>query len=102
MNTESDTESDAPLEHPCVDSAKWTGIKVRDFVYENHGVRPAPVVKDITILKAQYLRIRSSGHGEVPEETMEAIKFEDPEWFREYEERFTLQVVEVQKSSSSS
>ncbi|KAF8510130.1 hypothetical protein BU17DRAFT_70187 [Hysterangium stoloniferum] len=78
-----------PLEHLCVESAKQMGIKVRDFAYEDHGVKPAPVVDELDGLKGEYLRYRSAGQMP-PRETMDVIKLVDSAWFQEQEQKFTV------------
>ncbi|KAF8509664.1 hypothetical protein BU17DRAFT_70369 [Hysterangium stoloniferum] len=76
-----------PLEHPCVETAKQMGIKIRDFAYEDHGVKTAPVVDEVDVLKAQYLKHRASGQ-KPPRETTDILRCVDSKWLEAQEQKF--------------
>jgi hypothetical protein len=86
------SRSPSPQPHPCVAQAQETGIRVRDFAQENHGVRLARPIPNIDQLKFSYCLYRNADLIP-PIGVIDTLKAHDSQWVTDTEEQ-------TQKSSS--
>lgn len=73
-------------------------IKVRDFAFEKHGVKPARVVSEVDVLKYRYTKERASYH--VPsQDLINKLSYFDPDWLSDAQKKSDAYfVIELKES----
>ncbi|GJJ14174.1 hypothetical protein Clacol_008435 [Clathrus columnatus] len=73
-------------------------IKVRDFAFENHGVKSARVVSEVDVLKHRYTKERAA-HQTPPVHIIDDLLYFDPDWLSDAQTRADQYFIDILANS---